>query len=402
VLLGAFLLWSCEEEEEKVDADADAVDLVDLVDTTEQTETIEDTDSADESDVEDLALLQPLEGVATQIELKAYSDGWGTLLETRTLDTEGSVSFDIFEEQPYTDPPSYYVYARAEGFFTEIYRAGKAVPFDVDLDAVPPATQGVAGVLIGTQSYFADCVVPNQELRLEGPNGYVGILSTDANGRFAVDGLPLGQFVVRFDYQGMPIQLALVNAAGMDYQDLVFNEPMQAAAPNLYLYPEQATQVSVQLGFPQGGAVILSEPEYGDGWSVWVEPDGIIEQDYGYLFYEASLPEQFQTEEGWVLDGGALEAELRRLLGELGFVGREIDDFIAWWLPVLPPAAVYAVYPQDAASLVTLQISPAPQSLMRALFLIRPLPAPPVLREAPIAPFVRDGFTAVEWGVLVL
>jgi len=50
--------------------------------------------------------------------------------------------------------------------------------------------------------------------------------------------------------------------------------------------------------------------------------------------------------------------------------------------------------------MVGLDIAPAPDRVLRFLALIRPVPYPVGLPQPVIEPFERDGFTAVEWGVL--
>ncbi|MFH2006654.1 MAG: hypothetical protein ABI333_08725 [bacterium] len=199
-----------------------------------------------------------------------------------------------------------------------------------------------------------------------------------------------------------PYSFDVVNTAGTDYQDLSFAEPMQMAAPILYLYPPETTTVDVSLGFPVGGHVTVSESPFAGGWHVQVDPRGWIDDEYGYLFYETSVPQRATTDEGCLLDGADLERELWRLLTRQGFQGRESDDFINFWAPRLEGAPWFAVYSQDAAALVTLTIEPPPDRIHRVLFLIRPLQAPLTIqppREP--GPLHREGFGAMEWGVLV-
>jgi len=176
---------------------------------------------------------------------------------------------------------------------------------------------------------------------------------------------------------------------------------MQGAAPNLYLYPESALDVQVTLSFPAGGHVTVSEPEYGSGWDVHVEPDGTIDGTYGYLFYEAALPQDYDTSTGWILDGLALEDELRALLTDIGHTENEIDDFVEFWVPELEGYPWYVVYPQDPEPLVQLHITPAPDAILRTLWVFHPLNYPISLVEPLLpAPMERDGFVAAEWGVL--
>ncbi len=346
--------------------------------------------------------VDPEPGVAINIELTIFSDGWGNELDATVIPTEGSVVIDVYEEEPYSDPPAYYIYARADGYYSELYTCTRGNAIDVDLDAVPDLANTITGVIFTTQGFFADRYFANQAIHVTGPDDEEVTITTDDQGRYGLADVPTGTYTLAWTYDGEPFSFQVSNTSGTDYQDLSFAEPMQMAAPNLYLYPEVTTRIEVTLGFPQGGHVTESEPPYNDGWSVEVDPDGLIDHQHGYLFYETTVPQQASTDAGWLLEGADLDAELRSLLSRLGFAGLEIDDFIDFWLPRLHGSAWYAVYPQDAEALVTLDISPAPIRLRRVLLLIRPLDAPISMTAPPEpAPFPRDGYVALEWGVLI-
>lgn len=125
---------------------------------------------------------------------------------------------------------------------------------------------------------------------------------------------------------------------------------LQAAASNVYLYPETAMDISVQVDVAHDGVISTSTPPYNTGWNVHVDPDGTVDSVYDYLFYEASIPFMPSCPTGWLLNGANLEQECRDLLSNIGFV-------------------------------------------------IHPLPVPLVI-TAPVLPtFQRNGYTVVEWGV---
>ena len=57
------------------------------------------------------------------IMLKVYSDGWGTLMGTFTVQEEGSHKLKISDHEPYYLPPRYFIeMSAARDYYTEQYR----------------------------------------------------------------------------------------------------------------------------------------------------------------------------------------------------------------------------------------------------------------------------------------
>lgn len=345
----------------------------------------------------------PVDSVATDIMLTVYSNGWGTLLDTIIMATEGTIVIDIEEQNPYFDPPQYYIYAVTDGFYTEIYKCQKGDTISVDLDAVPQVSNSLTGVIFAVQPFFADCYFADQPIAVSVPGGTSITTKTDAQGRYGVADLSVGDYIIHFAYQGVPYSFVVSNTSGTDYREISFIEPNVAYAPDIYLYPEITSQIQVVVDFPEGGKIIESEPPYNSGWDVSVTPEGIIDGQYDYLFYEAEMTNKLNHQYGWLLNGENLENEFRTLLARLGFVGREIDDFVEYWIPKIGETKWLAVYPQDVESMIRLDISPQPDNILRALFLFRPLeieisiPRPPYSQPE----IIRDKFTVVEWGAII-
>ena len=201
--------------------------------------------------------------------------------------------------------------------------------------------------------------------------------------------------------------------------------------PNIYLYPATETDVNVWLAFVGGGRLTASEPEYLEGWDVTVTPEGKITAyepvyfldpetgehwpvpargepagSYDFLFYEGEVAGPGQLDYGWVVPREDVEEFFRETLAAYSFAGREIEDFLEFWVPRLSDYPLFAVYPQTAAEyekLVSMSVFPAPDSILRVVFTIRGLweNAELTLTEPAIAPFERRGFTVVEWGVIL-
>lgn len=174
--------------------------------------------------------------------------------------------------------------------------------------------------------------------------------------------------------------------------------------PNIYLYPESSSQVSVRLEFPLGGSIIESIPEYGTGWAVGVQPDGKINGRYDYLYYEAQAPDRYQYTSGWVVHRDTLEQFFVSTMAQAGFSNREIADFIDYWQPLLI-SPLYEVYPQTTRvldGLITLRVDPAPANQLRLFFVIQPAgPESAHLATPVVSPIERSGFFLAEWGVIL-
>jgi len=353
---------------------------------------------------EDLIVkLEPVEGTAKDIILTVFDTDWqGTIIDSVELATEGSVVIALEQGPGDTIVPAYNVYARADGYYTELYKCWDGDTINVDLDSIPEYPNAFAGTIFGHWEFFG-VSLHAMNISLTQMNGVSVTTTTDGQGRWGLGNLPTGVYTLIGDCISLS-HCEFTNTEATDYDDFHFYFPGYIVeAPNLYLYPENETDITVNLGFPAGGEVIESEPSYGDGWRVHVEPNGLINEEYGYLFYEAHLPGPLNSTTGWLLKGNDLEGEFRRLLEQHGFVGREVDDFVDYWVPILAGSPWYAVYQQEAGSMVTLDISPTPHNVLRTWLLIEPVNQPLDIPAPPDpGPFVRDGFTVVEWGVFRL
>jgi internalin A len=175
--------------------------------------------------------------------------------------------------------------------------------------------------------------------------------------------------------------------------------------PAIYLYPEQTDEISVTLDFAAGSRLTTSEPPYGDGWRVNVAPSGRIDDRYDYLFYEAAARGAPVLNAGWCFARSDLIAGLTQVVSQAGLSAAESADFLEYWLARLPDFAHYLVLPvmgDDLDVWVDLQVEPAPTSELRFWLFFQGSGQAVALEAPSIAPFVREGFTVVEWGGAVL
>lgn len=144
--------------------------------------------------------------------------------------------------------------------------------------------------------------------------------------------------------------------------------------PNIYIYPNEKIQLTVKLDFPKGGKIVTSIPEYGTGWNISVDTNGLIDNAYSYLFYESVQPDIWQKNYGWIVKTDELESFFRKNMADYGFKGREIDDFIDYWIPRLNDYTFYSIYPQTDRlidKVIRLNLSEQPENLLRLFYVIK-------------------------------
>ncbi len=174
-------------------------------------------------------------------------------------------------------------------------------------------------------------------------------------------------------------------------------------APCVYLYPKEAGNVSVTLLPAEGTWLTSTDPEYRNGWTVWAEPNGLIDGQYKYLHYACEVFMDFQMDEGWAIEADKFFPWFEENLPKLGLNQTETTDFVEYWSKHLPYSPWYLVYPQyndRVAGQIDIAIDPKPDSMLRLWFVIDKVEQPKLLITPEFKPFERSGFTVVEWGVV--
>jgi hypothetical protein len=178
----------------------------------------------------------------------------------------------------------------------------------------------------------------------------------------------------------------------------------ECAKPVIYLYPEEKSSVSVTVG----ADVTKSEPLYRNGWRVVAHPDGTLEHAdgvFGSLFWDGFGHGAYPTiDRGFVVKRDEVEDTLRSHLVTLGFIGREIEDFIEYWMPLMPQTPYVRLSwlgTKDMDALAPLTISPQPDTVIRAFLDFEGVEHPYILKTQKLPYTPRVGFTAVEWGGLL-
>jgi len=226
----------------------------------------------------------------------------------------------------------------------------------------------------------------------------VTTIQINQHGRYAMD-LPFGEYLISYDDE--IIEFKFENL----YHDIELKHVEIAYKPNIYLYPEQETMLDVKIDFPKGGVVTVSDPDYGEGWNnITVTPQGIINDKHDFLFYESATSDFEIPEKGWVLAQTDLEEFFIRNMKATGFKGREIDDFIEFWIPIFKEHKFYEIYPlyqKELDEKIVLNCSQQPDNMQRLIYIVKGRADNVIkLAEPKIPAFERKGFVVTEWGVI--
>ena len=177
------------------------------------------------------------------------------------------------------------------------------------------------------------------------------------------------------------------------------------AKPVIYLYPEAETEVTVRLEYKGRLTCTYPAPDPDGAWRVTARPDGTLTdrqgREYSYLFWEGASDETLPDfSRGFVVRGSDTAAFLREKLAYMGLTPREYNEFIVYWLPRMQdnPWNLIAFQGKNYTDSAPLTITPRPDSVLRVFMAYRPLNAPVSVPPQELTPFVRRGFTLVEWG----
>ncbi len=232
---------------------------------------------------------------------------------------------------------------------------------------------------------------------------FIDSLFTDDLGRFETE-IEADNYLLKAVVMGESFETEFQLIEG--YADYFFpNYYILDSKPNIYLYPQFTIELDLNISFPHTGKVVVSIPEYPEQWrNLQIEPDGKINDQYNYLFYESIQPNVFQKSKGWVVELENLEDFFKENLQKSGFNQTEINDFIEHWIPILIDSKYYAIYPQynkQLDPLIQLNFSKQPDSILRLTYFVEKLHSKEIELEKPEIPsFERTGFVVTEWGLI--
>ena len=180
------------------------------------------------------------------------------------------------------------------------------------------------------------------------------------------------------------------------------NQPTPQRKPVIYLYPEETTEVSVSLDYD--GQLTCTYPLYQNGWLVTAEPDGTLTDAdgkvYNYLYWEGKSKTVYDMSKGFCVKGSDTAAFLEDALLRLGLTGREANEFIVYWLPLMEENEYNVISFQGKAytDVAKLNVNPEPDTVIRVFMAWYGSKKPVEIPAQELTAPERTGITVVEWG----
>lgn len=221
------------------------------------------------------------------------------------------------------------------------------------------------------------------------------------DGKTSIEKEPKHVFAGHFPFY---VTLIAINGSKKDSIIRQVTDQILLYKPNIYIYPLNQIMLSVNILFPLGGNIIQSIPAYKNGWTISVEPNGLINNKYNYLFYESEQPNIFQYNNGWCVAQTELKSFFQKNMNSYNFSDSEINDFTEYWIPKLLGSKYYLIYPQTNEiinNIIQLKLSIQPNNVNRLYYGIIGVDEGVKIEEPSTIRFNRDGFVIMEWGVFL-
>lgn len=187
------------------------------------------------------------------------------------------------------------------------------------------------------------------------------------------------------------------------YFDPFLWNPYLMGKPVIYLYPEQETEVTVEVDI--GKEFTSVYPAYDNGWKMIASPDGTLTDPntgraYYCLFWEGMSEGGFDMSEGFCVKGSDTAAFLEDALGKLGLTDKEANEFIIYWLPQMEQNPYNRISFQQEAytEQAKLTVTPTPDTVIRVFMVWEGLEQAVEIEPQELSAPEREGFTVVEWG----
>jgi len=236
-----------------------------------------------------------------------------------------------------------------------------------------------------------------------GPDeSYEAVASIPADTRLIEKGVQNGNNEWLFtEYNG---QYGWINTLDTEGKLVIYFEEA-TKKPVIYLYPEEETDVHVELELTES-ELNSTYPKYNNGWDIIASTDGTLlnkadGSHHRYLFWDAvNCRTRFDFSKGFCVAGSDTESFLKEKLTYMGLTEEEMNDFIVYWLPLMEHNAYNLISFQGEAytNSAKLNIVPEPDSECRIFMAYVPLDNTVEIEPQQLEKFERTGFSVVEWG----
>lgn len=246
-----------------------------------------------------------------------------------------------------------------------------------------------------------DCIEESNQIIIYGDENENGVMASGSGYFIAIPtDMPVGTEIKYIECYSTS-EISNLKNYGTSETQVTFKKPI------IYLYPTEATQLTVKLGNAELATCLYPKYDYENGWNVLAKPNGdLIDVDthknlYA-LYYESKSVYNFEVQkDGFIVEGSDVAEFLEEKLAILGLTERESEEFIIYWLPKLEANKynyIRFATLDEINENMPLEINPNPDTIIRVLMTFKGLENPIDVEEQKLITPERTGFVAVEWG----
>jgi len=111
-------------------------------------------------------------------------------------------------------------------------------------------------------------------------------------------------------------------------------------------------------------------------------------------------PTNWNFSKGFAVKGKDTREFLQQNLSDIGLTPKEYNEFIVYWYPLMQNNPYNLIYfaKDEYSNIASLKITPKPDSILRVFMVFKPINKKIEIEPQKFEPFIRKGFTVVEWG----
>ncbi|MGL1900601.1 MAG: hypothetical protein OCC49_00605 [Fibrobacterales bacterium] len=293
---------------------------------------------------------------------------------------------------------------QSEGYYSAIYTVKNDEAVELSLTAVTDeqsdTLNSYSGFVYGYTKKTGYSLVKDAAITVTFDDDYILEIEIDAQGRYSILNKKNITQIVGIKKSGGEMYggISQVSSAYIDLQ--LNKEPLFTVnEAQVYMYPVEAYTGTLKATYDSPASLSM---EGNIEWDVTASADGLINDDWAFLYHNYTFSQTPTITEGWCVAIEDYKPLLKKKLKEIGLSTQEVLNLTTMWNPLIETYATESFvtfYFNDLSEINTLTASPAAETTLRYLIGVTQSSDKMDIPEPNTQSTDRNGFTIVEAGI---